>query len=274
MFALLATTTLLFAAPHEVAAPTLLSSAPLVLSQEDTDEVTPDKDAIKAALERLKVAFDKDTETPERIEAISSMRDVPCKEVAKALAKGLKDKDLEVVQTTLEVLAKMDVDAALDQLVAFHKRDRRLKDDEALLENTLKAIAWRGDPSTIDLLSDDIFTDASKGVLRARILGLGRIRTTESVKALIGIMKSSSKNKANPYMDELNLSLAVLTGVDKGKSQDRWFSWWNDNKKTLEVSEQPPEIQKQLQRKWDKYWGIKMEKERGEKREDRGRDDG
>jgi len=277
MILLLATTTLLFATPLPPAS-AVNAPAPLTASSQDEDKTDepkgPDKDAIKKALEELDVAFDKDTEVPECIATIESMGEVPCKEVAHALAKGLKHKDLEIVHATLLVLAKMDVDEALKEIVGFHKRDRRLKKDEELLASTLKAIGWHGDPSAIDILSKDVFTHANRDVIRARILGLGRIRTPEAAEAVMSLLKSSGKGKIQPYMEDLNLSLSILTGADNGKSQDRWIQWWNDNKRDLEISEEPPRIDKQLQKKWDKYWGVRMEKERGKKREDRGGDDG
>jgi len=247
--------------------------APLHASIEDPVQEGPDAKTIKAAVEALGVAFAKDTETPERLAGIEAAVGVPCTEVARALGKfGLKDKDSEVVGAALLVLGKMDVPEALDQLTSFHKKDRRLKKDEALLALTLKAIAWRGDVSTIGILSEDIFTDASKDVLRARILGLGRIRSTESVEALISVMKSAARNKVQPFMDDLSMSLTILTGVDQGKNQDRWIAWWNENKHELEVSAEQPEIDKLMQKKWDHFWGIKRPDERGEKREERGGD--
>lgn len=250
---------------------------PLALFAQDpvTEEVSdePDAKTIEAALDALKMGFGKGTETPEHLAAVEAAASVPCKEIARALGKyGLKDKDVEVAGATLLVLAKMDTPEALDQLIGFHKKDRRLKDDEELLAATLRAIAWHGDPKTIDILAKDLFTDASKSVIRARVLGLGRIRSMESVEALMGIMKSAARNKIQPFMDDLSLSLAVLTGVDNGKNQDRWIAWWNDNKRELEIAEEPPVIDKQLQRKWNYFWGVRNDVERDEKREDRGGD--
>jgi len=263
-------------APATPPAPALL---PLVLVDEDEDGAL-DPEVIEAMVESLDVAFDKDTEIPERVQAIEAAAAVPHEDVVKALKPGLKDKDLEVVRATLQVLGKMEtVDDSLDELVKFYKKDRRLKKDEELKAETLWCIAWRGSPETLDLLSEDLFTNSAKRILQARIYGIGRCRTPEAVEALMDIMKSAGKGKVQPFMEDIRLSLAVLTGVDQGSNQNRWIQWWGENKRDLNVPEVQPEIHKGLQRKWDNFWGTRRieragdEDEGGRGRGKRGGDD-
>ena len=242
--------------------------APLVIEDEE-EEAELDPELVEATVEALEAAFEKGVEVPERVQAIEAAAEVPHEDVAVALRDGLRDKDLEVLQTTVQVLGKMEtVDRALDELVRFYKKDRRLKDDYGLKAETLRSIAWRGSPETLDLLSDDLFTNTDKRVLQARIYGIGRCRTPEAVEALMDIMKSAGQKKVKPFMDDLRLSLAVLTGADNGNSQNRWIQWWGDNKRDLEVPEQQPEIHKGLQKKWDAFWNTKpVPRKKGEEEE-------
>jgi hypothetical protein len=110
-------------------------------------------------------------------------------------------------------------------------------------------------------------------VVRARILGLGRIRDRRAVLELIGMMKKAGRARVAPYMDDFRLSLLVLTGADHGASQDEWFAWWNEHKKTLVVPPEPPPVPERDWRRWASYWGLPQVYERARRREDRG-DDG
>lgn len=245
------------------------------VDDEEVEEL--DEDTVEAAVEALEAAFEKGVEVPERISAIQDAAAVPHEDVVRALKPGLKDDSQEVLLATMRVLGKMEtVEDSLDELVTFYKKDRRLKKDEDLKAETLWCIAWRGSPETLDLLSDDLFTNTNRRVLTARIYGMGRCRTPEAVESLMDIMKSAGKKKVQPFMADLRLSLAVLTGADNGNDQNRWIQWWGDNKRDLHVPEKQPEIHKGLQRKWDNFWGTQRDArgdDEGRGRGERGGDD-
>lgn len=222
----------------------------------DEKPKAPTKDQIKAALEELKTAFGKGT-LADQFAAIEGAGDTPCDKVAEALGKVLRDPEEECVSLALKALAKMKTPKALPQLTAFHKKDKRLKKNDRMLAETLQAIAWHGDPKTIDLFAKEVLKNTSAQVQKARILGLGMIRSTESVEALIGLMKSSNHKKVQPLMDKVSMTLTVLVGEnDNGKNINRWVAWWNDNKRDLEV-DADAKLPKSVAGKWNTYWGIK-----------------
>ena len=246
--------------------------AAVVIDEDDEEEEELDPKLVEATVEALEAAFEKGVEIPDRLTAIEASALVPHEDVAKALRDGLGDDDLEVVRATLVVLGKMEtVERSLDELLRFNKKDKRLKKDEDLFAETLKAISWRGSPETIDILSEDIFGTVSPKIIRARIFGLGRCRTFESVEALMGLMKGAGKGKVQPFMDDLRISLSILADVDHGNSQVRWLEWWSENKRDLEISEEVPAIHNALQKRWDKYWGSTRAPK--EKKGGRGGDD-
>ena len=256
------------------ASPTNLGAVARIIGQDDKeqgeDEPKIDPKKVEATVELLKEAFKKGSEVVAKLEAITAAVDVPHEDVAEALAKGLKDKEAEVVMSTIDGLRQMKIPSALAELVSAHKRERDIKKDDDQFAALLKAIGSYGDPENVELLADDMLHNPHRDIIRARILSLGNTRCDESVKELITIMNSAAKKKIQPYMGEISLALTALTGADEGKSQDRWTTWWNANKRDLEIAEVMPELPKKLKSQWNKYWGIYEEEDRGEKREDRG----
>lgn len=250
-------------APPVAAPPIPLIQDPV----EEPEDEGPTEDEIEAMVARIEAAFKPKVEIADKLDAIQAAADVPADDVAKALRDGLDDDEHEVVNATLGVLAKMPVEKALDELLRFHKKDRRLKKDDELLANSFKAIAWHGDADTVELFTDKVFHNTSKQVLQARIYGLGLIRAPEAVEGLIDVMKAGNvkKGNQNPYMAEIELALTVLVGeTDCGKNQAKWIAWWNDHKRDLEVPVEPPELNKNMQRQWNNYWGIKADREKGD----------
>jgi hypothetical protein len=239
------------------------------MDEDKSDEEKLDPKKVEAAVEALKEAFEKGSEVADRLEAIEAALAYPHEDIAKAMAKGLKDKEHEVVLTTIVALARLKHPAAMKELVNAYKRERAIKKDDVLFAATLKSIGSYGDPDNIDLLSDDLFQNTSKNVIRARIFGLGKTRSVEAAKELMTIMSSSGHKYVNPHMDEINLSLSILTGADEGKSRNRWVTWWNANKRTLKITEEPQEIDRKSQSKWDQYWDLEPKKKDERKKKDK-----
>lgn len=242
--------------------------------EEKVEEKELDPKEVEAIVEALKEAFKSGSEITDRLDAIEAALMYPHEDVAKAVAKGIKDKEPEVVMASILGLARLKHPAALKELVSAYKRERSIKKDDKLFAATLKAIGSYGDPDQVTLLSDDLFENTNKEVIRARIFGLGNTRCKEAVEELISIMSSSAPKYINPHMTELNLALFVLTGTDEGKSRDRWFSWWNENKRTLKISKEVGKLGKQDQAKWEQYWDLEAKQggrqEKKEKREEPG----
>lgn len=253
---------------------TLALAAPLLaLPPQDPELEGPPPERVKSAVAALEEAFDQDEIGP-RISAIQGASDVPAKEVVAALAKlGLRSKQREVKAAAVGALGLMREPSALEELHSLAKRDKRkLRKDYELYATLLQSIARHGDASSIPILTKDFFGVRDRAVIRARILGLGNIRDVAAIEELFSLMKSADRKYVQPYMNDFNLSLVVLIGVEQGRSQDLWLKWWNDHKKTLTVLEKPPKLPQALARRWDGYWGNPRTYDRQKRRGDRGDD--
>jgi len=268
-------TSLPLLAPLALSAPPTAPGVPLplpmllsVLDDEDDEgeEEGPTKAEVEAMLERIAEAFKGKTEIEVRVEAVQAAAAVPHDDVAKALRDALGDKESEVTLAALDVLGMMPVEEALDELLRFHKKDRRLKKDNELLAASFKAIARHAEPDTAELFTDNLFSNTSNVVLEARILGLGMIRDAVAVEGLMDVLKATYGKKGGnqpKVMPHLVLSMTVLIGThENGSNKDKWVAWWNDNKRDLEISEELPEIPAQTLRKWQIYWGLETDREK------------
>jgi len=234
----------------------------------DEDEL--DAKEVERIVEALEKAFRKG-DAADRIEELNGAVDVPHEDVVDAVESGLTDREPTVVAATIECLRFLDHEEALEALHKAEKSNKKITKDDERHAQLLKAIGQHGRHESIEVLADDVFGQRAHGVVRARILGLGNIRHEDSVEELIALMNKASRRNVNPYMRDVRLALAVLTGRDEGKSVESWMRWWNDHKKELEVSARPPKLPKGLQQRWDNYWGIRRRQERGTKRGDRGK---
>lgn len=265
----------------------LILATPLLLAippaqDREPEHEPPSKERVEAAVTALTEAFrtyDKKRPAP-TVGAIQGAAEVRSAEVVAVLARrGLRHADPEVAMASIQALGMLDHPAALKQLHSLSKRDRkRLAKDPERGISVVKAIARHGNPDSIPYLTRDIFRAKHHAITRARIVGLGGIRSTRSVEELMGLMRGAARHEVQPYMKDFRLALVVLTAVDQGLSQDLWMSWWNDHKKDLRVSAKPPVLPEELQGPWDRYWGNRRkyvrQKRRGERGDDPQRDDG
>lgn len=231
----------------------------------------PSAERVKEAVAALEKAFDKG-EAADRVAALQAGAQVVDAAVIEWIEKGLKDREADVKKAAIESLRYMSHPDALSALHKSYKRDKKLLADEELGPALLKAIGQHGSESSIEILADNPFSPRNHKAIQARILGLGNIRSNESVEELMAVMVKIGRHKAQPFMGEFRLALMRLTGADNGKSVDLWTEWWNDAKKKLEVSKEPPLLAKNDQRKWDYFWGNPKKYERGDRRGDRGGD--
>ena len=258
---------------------TLLLAASLTLplpAQDDAHakQQGPSQKAIEATLASLEVAFKKSGTTEARLSAIEGATRVVDAAVIDAVARrGLRSTDVEVRRAAIDAMGWMRHPRALKELHGYAKKKRKqlTKDWESHVA-LLKAIGRHGDPSSIPVLTEKIFASPHNAVIRARILALGNIRSTESVEELMSLLKVTSRQRVAPQMPTFRTSLMILTGVDQGLSQQLWMRWWNDNKKKLEVAQKPHQLPEEMQRGWDRYWGNPRRYERSKKRGERGQD--
>jgi hypothetical protein len=243
----------------------------LPLAADDEKKSPPDPELVKSTIARLEKAY-KSNDPAETKKALEAATEVVHPEVISRVARGLKEKDIEIKTAVLEALRWMDHPDALEELHATYERDESLREHEALSAVLLKAIGQHGDPSSIEILAGDLVESPNHQAIRARLLGLGNIRKRESVEALLNLMQRDGRGTQPAQMEDYRLALLVLTGTDQGPSRDRWVRWWNENKKTLEISAELPELPRPKLLEWRRFWGLQVDYGPGERREDRGDD--
>lgn len=213
-------------------------------------------------------------ETQAISQALRESTDAPHPDVVERAAKALRHKEDEVRHAALDALRFLEHPRALVALHKAYKKERRKKQNDVLLAHLLKAVGQHGDESSIAILLDDPYDRNDRDVVRARILGLGNIRSARSVEALIDMMELVSESRVQRYMNEFRTSLILLTVTDQGPTVDRWVAWWNDNDKGFVVPPEAPRLPQPLGKLWRYYWGLGGDDERRERREDRGGSDG
>ncbi|MFT5291190.1 MAG: HEAT repeat protein [Planctomycetota bacterium] len=234
----------------------------------------PSEEDIAKAVANLKAAI-KGREEEAIVNACAAGALVPHDDVVQQLVKVLelrrKDEEAKPLrQAALEALGEIGLPSSLKALHKAFRKSKDLRKDPELSVLLLRSIANHEDPSSIEVFGEGLDSTPSKEALRARILGLARIRTKESIDALVNLMNRSTKNRRVLQMEDFRLAFAVLTGIDRGKDATAWMRWWNDAKKTFEVSPEMGELPKALMQRWRSFWGWGEEEKRGKRREDRG----
>lgn len=257
--------------------------AAFVDPQEEEEAVEePSAEALAKALATLEEALD-EREPPALVAACVATGPVPHAQVTRGLEKVLKLKlpeeaRPEVWRAALAALGEQRLPQSLAVLAKASKR-KDLRSNEAVATALLRAIAEHEHPRAIELLAKDATSTPGQDPLRARILGLARVRTDEALEAVLDLMNRSTTGRGRNggrvlQMEDFRLALAVLTGQDHGNDATAWMRWHNDVRRKFHVAEEAPALPKDLDRRWRKYWGLAKPEERGERREDRGGDDG
>ena len=249
----------------------LLTLAP---AAQEPQVAPPEPALVKSAVTEITLAFTKG-KSPERIEAITKFAKVVDASVIKCIVKGLSDSDAKVQGAAIDALRYMQHPDALTALQDALKRDKtekKFEKDVDLCTKLIKGIGQHGSKDSIKLLADNALGGSEFKVFEARILSLGNIRAKESVEELLALMRTMGREKMQPYMATFRMSLMVLTGADQGVSQDTWMTWWNEHKGDFKVAASAPPLPKDMQLRWDYFWGNEIVRERSKKRGDRGDD--
>jgi len=235
------------------------------------DPVRADAQRVKSAAAELEKAW-KSEAAADRVRAIQANGNVPDPEIVKLVARGLRDKAIEVQRAAIESLRFIGQPEALKELQTLAGDERPFKKDPQLHAALLRAVGQYGSSSSLHVLGDDPWSVADEHVLRARILGLGRIRSRESLERLFELMKLAGAQRLETLMPDFRLALVVLTGVDQGNSESNWQNWWNEQRSKWKVEDAVPKLPRELERKWKDYWGEEESDYRPKKRSERGRD--
>lgn len=251
----------------------VLVAAPALAQESRHEGPTPEE--IKAAVAACKEGL-KSKEASERQAAVEAAAKVDADAVAAEIAHAMKDKEDSVAAAAMKALGSMHSKDALKELHRHAKgADKKLIDNGKLYGTLLRNIALHGDKSSIEVLGDDAMKNTDADVARARIYGLGNIRDKAAVEKLIDLTSLGNPlpGEDSPYMPDVRVALARLTGTDQTTNKSMWQEWWNKNKHSFKVSEMPPELAPELQRQWDEYWagngGVlpKVRAPEGEKKE-------
>lgn len=242
----------------------LLCCAPLLspLGQEGGDDPAPTPaptpEQIQATCSALQKAFGPRAGGAERL-AKAMKQALECVHpdvIAVIESVGLRSEVAEARIASVEMLGRMDHEDALKALHALLEHDEKeIQGNPSWHAEVLRAIARHGKEQSIPLLVANPFQSPDRGVLTARFLGLGHIRSTTSVAELIRLMRSGPRPLVAEHMEEFRLALLVLTGEDKGIDPELWISWYGEHEKGLEVAAEPGTLPPELERRWVTYWG-------------------
>ena len=218
-----------------------------------------------AAVKNLRAAFAEGTAEELRIEALEESAAIEDPAIVDEIAKALRDRNVEVRRAAIDALGKNKHPDALRELHALYRGDEKLRKDEETFVRLLRAIGGKGAPASVEVLSSDVFDHLTLRTARARVMGLGRIRTKDSVETLVKLSKLAggdtrrkvqSQTEARAIIDkDFRLSLAVLTGQDLSTDRSEWARWWTDNKGKLQVAPERPALEASLVKQWEEYWG-------------------
>lgn len=261
-------------------------AAPVAVQDDEDEEQPPlDEEAVEALVEKLEELLpDKKGSPEDKVDLIWEAVEFAHEDVVEALEEGLDDKQHDVRLATLDVLGLIEHEDAMKVLAKLAKRDKKLQEDEDLAAQLYKSLGRYGDKKNASLLTKNIFATAGDKVVQARLMSLGKIREKDSVEELIGLMNSAGggigKNgnggggggRANPaHMETVRLALYALLEEDAGNKRDDWQKWWNDNKRSFEVTEEEPELEGQLGKRWNRYWSTDTRaKDKDDEEEDEG----
>jgi len=254
--------------------PALLGLCLLALQRTgETPPPPPAADAVAQVEASLEQAF-RSGELGAIQAALDAARAVPHPAVVRKVERALEDERGEVKLAALQTLRWLDHPETLRVLHRAAK-DRKLMQRPELALAVLRAAGQHADPSSIAVLARDPFQLADASCLRARLFGLARIRTTEALRALFGILATvgnTGQRRIQGQMTDMRIALVLLTGVDQGRSPELWEEWWRAHEKTFRLPAEPARLPPEMRAVWDGFWGQERSYERGLRREDRGLD--
>jgi HEAT repeat protein len=227
-------------------------------------------ESVKAALAELRTALARG-KSEERIAALGKAANTKDAGVVEAIAKALGDEDPKVQGAAIEALRGLQRKEALAALVGAFERDKKLAKDAELAARLVKAIGSYGDAAAVEKLAA-AGIDGAHGVVEARILSIANVRSVRSVELLVELARGAADDKVGAHAETIRLALARLVGEDLGTARQRWLGFWNEQRKTLKVATQAPLLPKDMQRRWDMFWGNPSDPGRAKPRGERGND--
>ncbi len=237
-----------------------ITAAVLVLAWAAAAQDASPEDATR----KLEAAL-RDGGEEERVEAIRAAARVSDDGIARLLAKAMRDPARAVRREAIEALGWNPAPEALKALTNEYWKNTALRDDDELFALLLKSIGRHGDPKSIVVLIDTPFRSLTLANGTARLMGLGNIRSAESVKALVDLSKRAGGEKGkgegegnwpHTYGPPFRVALAVLTGQDYGTSRAAWQKWWQENGKKFQMAPERPPAPSDVAQSYERYWDV------------------
>ncbi|MGD2017541.1 MAG: HEAT repeat domain-containing protein [Planctomycetota bacterium] len=262
------------AGPAPGAAPSPPERAPALEVQEpkgDDKETRKERAAKeKAAVARLKAGLKSD-QANERQAALVDAAETPYPAVIKALGDAVSDRDPQVAMIAAELLGRMEQQEAVETLRRCATRGKKaLAKNPELQREVIRAIGRHRDPKSISMLIKGAFSEKDRATGRARVFAVANLRSKESAAAIFGEMRKADEKRLRGWLASIRPALIHVTGTDAGQDPARWLQWWESNRRTFEVPEQPPKLTGTFAEQWARFWGEDRTYERRKKRGDRG----
>jgi hypothetical protein len=225
------------------------------LAQVKDPKPTPEQ--VRAALQALEEGLASE-EPAERVAAIRENAKIDVPGVVAKIAAAVEDRSADVRLEAIDALGRSKQPSALEALLAHYKKHRiDLRKQERVLPRLLTAIARQGDARAIQPLTDDVQAQMLSPTLRARILGLGNVRTKAAVDALVELAGKIGFVEMHNHAEDFRLAMLALTGVDKGRSIDAWRTWWKAEREGFALPEEPPALAPGDATRWNDFWGSR-----------------
>ena len=177
----------------------------------------------QVALERLEEAFGQQ-DSQARVEALAESGSVANPEVLKAVSRAMKDPSPAVRLAAIEALRFNPLPASLRPL---HVELGKNAADEKTTAALIRAICQKGQNGSLPVIDPRILDSGDRQVTSALIMGLGRMRSRESLETLMSYMVRLPLGRRIAHMDEFRTSLALLTGTDNGMDSNAWLKVGN-----------------------------------------------
>ncbi|MCY3003603.1 MAG: hypothetical protein NTV21_17545 [Planctomycetota bacterium] len=171
------------------------------------------------------------------------------------LAATLASPERDLRLATLDALGRSTAPEAFEVLLAHAAtRDRSALADDFETSRLLFALARHRDARAIPVLAQRPCAQTGSATLRARIVGLGRIRKRASIEALLGILEALPFAERQQHLQEFRVSMRVLTGADAGHTVEAWRRWWRAQPPEFAPSANEPELAGPEGARWRMEW--------------------
>lgn len=171
------------------------------------------------------------------------------------LGATLASPDRNLRLAALDALGRSTAPEAFELLLAHATlRDRRALADDLETSRLFLALARHRDELAIAVLAQAPRAQLGPASLRARFVGLGRIRKRASIEALFTVMEALPFAERQQHLQVFRGALRVLTGADAGQTVEAWRRWWSAQAPDFAPAANEPELGGADGARWRMEW--------------------